>query len=196
MVKSDDSKRQDAAKAAEQNDKAGTVDAGQLLDQLQGKAAEVRSTGNFDAAAQIELALKMATQALALAERSQSSQEDRLRTLEKRGVRGPRRKLLSCPVCHQDLWDSDEKRGCCRGEHVRVMIAPTNHAMWRHFQGVFVNGVKYIGRCDVPPALVDSLRAACERSSAAYLALQVGKTSGMRTMPFELATAKGISVIR
>ncbi len=198
MAKSDDSKRQDAEAAAKANTSAPAVDGGQLLDQLQGKAAEKREAGDPAGASQIELALKMAAQAMALAERSQAAQEDRLQTLERRGLLTSKRlpKLLKCPTCHQALWDSKEKRGVCNGSHVRVYIAPSNHSMWRWFQGCTINGVRYLGRCDVPLVLVDQLRSMAERFSSQQFKLQVGGGTVFGEMDFGVARGSRTPVIR
>lgn len=44
---------------------------------------------------------------------------------------------LQCPKCFQPV-------SACNGKHRRVVVYPTNQRFGRYFQGVFINGIRYL----------------------------------------------------
>lgn len=64
-----------------------------------------------------------------------------------------------CGGCHQGT-------AICGGDHVAMMVAPRDRALWKFFQGVIINGVKYTGYCLVAKSQADNIAAMIGRFEA------------------------------
>lgn len=86
-------------------------------------------------------------------------------------------KRPECPVCRQTTL-------LCRGEHRIINVMPDYLLAAANFQGIWRNGVHYLGVCQVPKAMADDILAAVGNHVATEMESRIsrGRLHGVKRL--------------
>ncbi len=143
--KSDDSKRQDGAKAKAASQAGETVPVGEVL---QGEAAERLEAGTVTREEYERLESKFASLGKALL--ALESQQKVIAAAPASMLNVPLAKRPICPTCNQVT-------SVCKGAHTTLRVLPKEAKYMQQFSGVRLNGVTYIGHTVVATSQVDTI---------------------------------------
>lgn len=109
-----------------------------------------RAAGDKEGAARVEALLSMLERAVDRIDKM----DKEIQTLRKGQVEAPPppTSKMKCSTCRQVL-------SICNGKHKYVMVAPRDRALWQNFQGITINGVKYVGGEMVAESQADTILA-------------------------------------
>lgn len=178
VQKSGDSRLQDAQAARTKDLTSKGTGLETVAQELQDSVEQKRAAGASPESVKVAKADLDRLQKLceALMDQNRSAFE-RIQKLEQGGTRSvttPTPKVR-CGVCFQIAKVADG-RGVCDGEHVVVRVVPDDSAMWKFFQGVEYNGVKYANHVLLPRVIVNDVMSIVRRWEANEKKLYIAST--------------------
>lgn len=147
--KSDDAKIADAqsAQEADRKDQSSSLeDRVSRLPELVQDAAAIKAAAGDSMGAEASTAAirKLAELVESLSQRVSRYEEAPKGTWKETAVR--------CGVCQQF-------QTACKLQHAWLTVLPKQMDLIQYFQGVYINGARYFGRCQVPTNMVDAITA-------------------------------------